>query len=371
MPPKTKASQPRNKGKTLSAPDSLDPPAEMLQILLLEQAEGNQSKTGWKSGVYACVAVALNKILSKGGSKNTESIRNQYSKEYTKIVAALCEVSGFTWDNEVGCKGVDDEIWEKYVKAHPEAAPFWSNGWPWFDDMHMLCCGTIARGQSAFHVTHESQPPVDANGDNANGSANSSANSNSTPDPNELIASWVPTPPRKRKQVEDDIPAKDDNSNESFGNTDVAPPGSQSFSSANLTFLSSRSRSTPTSTADRHTGSAAPTLPNAKKPCISKGTTALYAVRDSLNNLAQSVSPDLPSTTHRKSGTIRQAMWDTFLGLSSEGLAQLCIVFQKDVSAADTFSEIYAEGNWEVLKWWLRITLGEATGIDFFLEESL
>ncbi|KAF9521050.1 hypothetical protein BS47DRAFT_1404067 [Hydnum rufescens UP504] len=152
---------------------------------------------------------------------------------------ALCEVSGFTWDNEVGCEGVDDEIWEKYVKAHVEAAPFCSNGWPWFDDMHILCCGTIARGQSACCVTHESQPPADANGT---------------------------TPPRKRKWVEDDIPAKDDDCNESFGNTDVAPPGSQSFSSANSTFSSSRSRSTPTSTADRHTGSAAPTFPNAKKP---------------------------------------------------------------------------------------------------------
>ncbi|KAF9510896.1 hypothetical protein BS47DRAFT_37351 [Hydnum rufescens UP504] len=146
----------------------------MLQILLLEQAEGNQSETGWKSGVYAHVAVALNKILSKGGSKNTESIRNQYSKMkgIYKIVAALREVSGFTWDNEVGCKGVDDEIWEKYVKAHPEAAPFCSNGWPWFDDMHTLCCGTIARGQSVFCATHESQPPADANRDNANGRGN-------------------------------------------------------------------------------------------------------------------------------------------------------------------------------------------------------
>jgi hypothetical protein len=64
-------------------------------------------------------------------------------------------------------------------------------------------------------------------------------------------------------------------------------------------------------------------------------------------------------------------MWDTYVNLSSEGLAQLCIVFQMDESAADTFSEVYAEGNWEVLKWWLRITLGEATGIDFFLDESL
>jgi hypothetical protein len=34
-----------------------------------------------------------------------------------KIVAALHEVSGFTWDNEVGCEGVDDKIWEKYVKV--------------------------------------------------------------------------------------------------------------------------------------------------------------------------------------------------------------------------------------------------------------
>ncbi|KAF9503165.1 hypothetical protein BS47DRAFT_1286275, partial [Hydnum rufescens UP504] len=56
--------------------------AEMLQILLSEQVEGNQSETGWKSGVYAHVAVALNKILSKGGSKNTEPVRNQYSKVY-------------------------------------------------------------------------------------------------------------------------------------------------------------------------------------------------------------------------------------------------------------------------------------------------
>ncbi|KAF9503746.1 hypothetical protein BS47DRAFT_1309302 [Hydnum rufescens UP504] len=93
--------------------------ATMLQIFLAEKLAGNQSESGWKAGVYKRVAEELNVNLASGGPKDPGSVRNHFSKmkDMYKTIAALHEVSGFTWDAEYGCVGVNDEVWGKYVKV--------------------------------------------------------------------------------------------------------------------------------------------------------------------------------------------------------------------------------------------------------------
>ncbi|KAF9515804.1 hypothetical protein BS47DRAFT_1315862 [Hydnum rufescens UP504] len=130
----------------------------MLQVFLAEKSEGNQSESGWKAGVYKHVADELNLKVSGGGLKDPASVRNRFSrlKDTYKTIAALREVSGFTWDPEHGCVGVNNNIWQKYVKAHPKAAPFRSKGWPHYDDMDTLCRAVIACRHLAFCATLES-----------------------------------------------------------------------------------------------------------------------------------------------------------------------------------------------------------------------
>ncbi|KAF9515774.1 hypothetical protein BS47DRAFT_1360741 [Hydnum rufescens UP504] len=109
--------------------------ATMLQIFLAEKSAGNQSESRWKAGVYNLMAEELNVNLASRGPKDPGSIRNHFSKlvqqdmrmmrfqmkDTYKTIATLHEVSGFTWDAEYGCVGVNDEVWGKYVKVHPKA----------------------------------------------------------------------------------------------------------------------------------------------------------------------------------------------------------------------------------------------------------
>jgi hypothetical protein len=113
--------------------------ATMLQMFLAEKSAGNQSESGWKAGVYKLMAEELNVNLASRGPTDPGSIHNHFSryefnifqwlvqqdtrmmrfqmKDVYKTIAALHEVSGFTWDAEDSCMGVNDEVWGKYVQV--------------------------------------------------------------------------------------------------------------------------------------------------------------------------------------------------------------------------------------------------------------
>ncbi|KAF9507902.1 hypothetical protein BS47DRAFT_1320981 [Hydnum rufescens UP504] len=182
----------------------------MLQVFLAEKSEGNQSESRWKAGVYKHVADELNLKVSGGGLKDPASVRNRFSrlKDTYKTIAALREVSGFTWDPEHGCVGVNNNIWQKYVKAHPKAAPFRLKGWPHYDDMDTLCRAVIACGHLAFHATLESLTGAQEGGEEEDRMGRNDQEDDALEAEDEEPIPWSPSPSANR----DVAPGSDDDS---------------------------------------------------------------------------------------------------------------------------------------------------------------
>jgi hypothetical protein len=244
--------------------------------------------------------------------------------------------------------------------------------------MDTLCRAVIARGHSAFRATTESPAMAqegDEEEDRMRGNYREDEPSevevsmtfggeykfdNSTCVQDDEPIPWSPTP-----SINGDVPpGLDDDAT----GLDAAQNQSQDSPVQSIPSTPVKAPSKRKSAAPHPIGS------KPKHARVSNGAAAILSIKSSLDNLANSVmntagdANSFPPTPHRRSSAIRCAMSDPDLGLTEEGIAQLCGLFQKDISAADTFVTIHEQKRPTVLKAWLRRALGDFTGIDYFME---
>lgn len=165
-PPKRK----RQPGCTWDDEDS----ALLLKLLLEQTARGAASENGFREVTYAEVANELEvqrPCTGKKVPKNGKSAKAHFAKVRSflltashrtdppqlkglfKIFEAIKTASGFGWDPLTKTVTAPDDVWERYILAHPKAAQFKDTPFPLYDDLFTLCANVIAIGVTAFNAS--------------------------------------------------------------------------------------------------------------------------------------------------------------------------------------------------------------------------
>lgn len=107
-----------------------------LADLMVEQVyRGNRQNTsfGKKAWEYIC-----NEFQKKTGLNwDKEQLKNRYGvmrKQYA-MVKSLLDLNDFSWDENLSMVKGKDEVWDEYIKAHPDAEPIRSNGCPYYKQL--------------------------------------------------------------------------------------------------------------------------------------------------------------------------------------------------------------------------------------------
>ncbi|TFK78308.1 hypothetical protein K466DRAFT_607113 [Polyporus arcularius HHB13444] len=147
---------------------SADDDRVLVEALIREAHKGRQSENGFKAAAFVAAAQALegSEEVSGGKPKTANSCRDHFGalkKEYF-IVKALRELSGFGWDEERSLVTAPDDVWDKYIEAHPNAKKW--RKFPLFDEMGALVDGTAATGEGAYHPGQPADvPPTQGSAD--------------------------------------------------------------------------------------------------------------------------------------------------------------------------------------------------------------
>ena len=68
--------------------------------------------------------------------------------------------SGFGWDAEKGLPTAPDDVWERYLQAHPKAAPFRCKQLPFYEELKTIFSGKTATGNYAVSSTEKVIAPA-------------------------------------------------------------------------------------------------------------------------------------------------------------------------------------------------------------------
>ncbi|KAJ8620250.1 hypothetical protein MRB53_028779 [Persea americana] len=64
-----------------------------------------------------------------------------------RIVKALREQSGFGWDDLMQICIADEDVWNRYIQAHPEAKAYRRTSFPLYDNLSIIYDGCTAEGK--------------------------------------------------------------------------------------------------------------------------------------------------------------------------------------------------------------------------------
>ncbi|PIL27222.1 hypothetical protein GSI_10366 [Ganoderma sinense ZZ0214-1] len=123
----------------------------LITTLLKQARYSNQSENGFKKQAYLAAANALagSELVSGGKVKSQQSIQDRFLTEFV-VVRTLRGQSGFGWDEENSLVMAPEDVWKKYLEAHPEAKKWCKTPFPLYDDICSLVDGTVATGEGAY-----------------------------------------------------------------------------------------------------------------------------------------------------------------------------------------------------------------------------
>jgi hypothetical protein len=134
-PPVTKAPKKRKEANAKWTPEDDE---ELLRVLLAEKVAGNMGDNGFKAAFLQAAVDALAKTHTKGGVKDKGAVSTHITlvhactfllpcivltqetiqlKKYYNAVKELKDVSGFSYDDEHGCREVELDVWKAYIKV--------------------------------------------------------------------------------------------------------------------------------------------------------------------------------------------------------------------------------------------------------------
>ena len=102
-------------------------------------------------------AVAWNRIRLrfKDANNNIEYSKQQLQSKYASLKSlfsifdSVCEQSGFGWNEELQIPTAPDDVWDRYIEAHPKADQFRHETLRKFEELSAIFKGKIASGAMA------------------------------------------------------------------------------------------------------------------------------------------------------------------------------------------------------------------------------
>ncbi|GJF00854.1 Myb/SANT-like DNA-binding domain-containing protein [Phanerochaete sordida] len=144
----------------------------LLKALRKAQDDGLQSDSGWKTTAWEhCIQACASTETDDGGaSKNKEACQRRFAsvrhlllllcptqtlfllliKGDFCIIETLLQQSGFGWNEEKECVEALDDVWDRYIKAHPKASAWRGKKFPYYENMKTLIVDGMANGENAF-----------------------------------------------------------------------------------------------------------------------------------------------------------------------------------------------------------------------------
>ncbi|KIJ22758.1 hypothetical protein M422DRAFT_276769 [Sphaerobolus stellatus SS14] len=107
------------KKKTVNVYWSEAEDAKLVEVLLEEQANGQQAESGWKKAVWTKVIIALHQESPASKNKTADKAKTRYDRlkgDY-KAVKALPDQSGFGWDDGKQRVTAPDSVWEPLIEV--------------------------------------------------------------------------------------------------------------------------------------------------------------------------------------------------------------------------------------------------------------
>ncbi|KAG6826692.1 hypothetical protein H0H87_006689 [Tephrocybe sp. NHM501043] len=111
-----------------------------------QTSNGNFHTSAWTSAEALLVGTEAHSGGTKKTASSCQTCWNTLKKEY-KEVKQLKEHSGFGWDDEKGLVTAEDDVWERYLEAHPDLKKWRKNSFLLFDEIAELVEGSYATGQ--------------------------------------------------------------------------------------------------------------------------------------------------------------------------------------------------------------------------------
>ncbi|KAA1112202.1 hypothetical protein PGTUg99_011808 [Puccinia graminis f. sp. tritici] len=142
--------------KTLQWTSAMEKAA--IQLYCDAALEGKRSDNGFKSDVHQHVVNKLNEqfpgsefTISKCKSKLSQS----FKKEYDAFLACR-NASGFGWD-DIRCEvTASNEVWEHFLKSHPQARRFRNQSFPEWEQLQIIF-GASATGDAAKSLSQRAK----------------------------------------------------------------------------------------------------------------------------------------------------------------------------------------------------------------------
>ncbi|KIJ27799.1 hypothetical protein M422DRAFT_270982 [Sphaerobolus stellatus SS14] len=147
-------SKPQEKKKTPHVTWSEAEDAKLVEVLLEEQANGQQAESGWKKAVWTKVIQTLHQELPDSSNKTADKAKMRFDRlkgEY-KAVKGLRDQSGFGWDEGKQRVTAPESVWEPLIEAKSPLAKWKDKSFPLFEEMAKLCRNVIATGDHVFRT---------------------------------------------------------------------------------------------------------------------------------------------------------------------------------------------------------------------------
>ncbi|PIA27368.1 hypothetical protein AQUCO_07800002v1 [Aquilegia coerulea] len=121
----------------------------LTETFLDQVQKENKSEQGWKSTVWTAAIDAIKDKCGKLITKvNVQARLKTWTKNYN-IVTDLRQQSGFGWDDNRKMIDVENNIWENYLKSHPEAKGYRYKALTNYDDLAIIVGNAHAKGDGA------------------------------------------------------------------------------------------------------------------------------------------------------------------------------------------------------------------------------
>lgn len=109
---------------------------KILVELLVEQVrQGNKRNKSFDKKAWECVCEDFRE--KTGLTWDNEQLKSRYAalrKQYV-IVKSLLDHGDFKWDQATGVITATDEVWDAYIKEHPDSEPVRSSGCPMYKQL--------------------------------------------------------------------------------------------------------------------------------------------------------------------------------------------------------------------------------------------
>ena len=122
----------------------------LVMVLVDRTNMGVFTDSGFKSADWKWIQTEFNGKAGQSFDKSQlQSQCGELKKKYG-IVSALRANSGFGWDHDKDLPTAPDDVWDKYLSAHPKAAPFRYTALPNRGELEVVFEGKSATGEFAM-----------------------------------------------------------------------------------------------------------------------------------------------------------------------------------------------------------------------------